>query len=175
MSLRNTCPAPEVHLLGEIVVAFGNLELFLEVSLWQLLASEDDRERLLMAQALTAEMSFDRKVHAFVSMFRQRCIPETDSELDALRKELFAAQEERNQLLHSAWNYSEALGASFMRMKASAKAKHGLRRRFHRMSAERIEATLHRIADVAQALARFTVDHIQASEPSESGGRLGAE
>lgn len=167
VSANSTCPAPEIHLLGEIVVAFGNLELFLEASLWQLLASDDDRERLLMAQTLTAEMSFDRKVHAFVSMFRQKGVPKTDSELDALRKALFAAQEERNKLLHSAWNYSDALGGSFTRMKASAKAKRGLRRRFHRMPAERIEAALRRIAAVAQSLARFTVEHIQAPEPSE--------
>jgi len=55
MSSERECSAPEVHLLGEIVVAFGNLELFLEGAILQLLGA-DDHTRFLMAQAITAEM-----------------------------------------------------------------------------------------------------------------------
>ncbi len=49
MPMRKTCPVPEVHLLGEIVVAFGNLEVILETTIWQLLADEGDTNRFLMA------------------------------------------------------------------------------------------------------------------------------
>jgi hypothetical protein len=169
MPSRKTCSAPEVHLLGEIVVAFGNLELFLETSLWQLLASEDDRERFLMVQALTAGMSFGRKVDAFASMFRQKGIAQAERELAALTKGLSDAEKERNQLIHSAWNYTNIWGGgSFMRMKATANSRRGLRRGFHRMPPGRIEETLRRIEEAAQSLARFTVAYIQASEASES-------
>ncbi len=106
-------------------------------------------------------MAFGRKVHAFASMFRQRKIAEADSELEALTKDLFGAEQERNQLLHSAWNYSEALSGDFMRMKASAKAKQGLRRRFHRMPPERIEKTRDRIGAAGQSLMSFTIKYIQ--------------
>lgn len=153
---------PEVHLLGEIVVAFGNLELFLETSIWHFLASAKDRERFLMAQAITAKMPFAQKVHALGSMFQLKNIASAESELSALVKELFDAEAERNQLLHSAWNYSRE--GFFMRMKASAQAKKGLTRGFHRMPAARIKLTLDKIEAASQTLAKFTVKYIQPSE-----------
>ena len=72
MMRKTSCPAPEIHLLGEIVAAFGNLELALESTIWELLAPQGDTERFIMAQAVTAEMAFGRKVHALASMFRQK-------------------------------------------------------------------------------------------------------
>jgi hypothetical protein len=160
------CSAPEVHLLGEIVIAFGNLELVLETSIWHLLKVEDDAEGFLMVQALTADMSFAGKVHALGSMFRQRQLAEAEPELKELIKDLFAAEAERNQLFHSAWSYSDVFEGDLMRMKASVRARRGtLKRSFHRMTAKHIEMTLSRIAEVGQFLLRFTVKYIQAPGP----------
>jgi len=164
------CPAPEVHLLGEIVVVFGNLEFALEVAIWQLLGSRGRIDHPLMAQAITAEMSFRQKVDALISMLRQEGIvpPDVLPELDALRKELFFVEQERNQLLHSAWNYSDALDGSFSRMKASAKAKGGLRRTLHQMPAERIEKIRQNSVRAWNSLARFTRNHIQTPDEADN-------
>jgi hypothetical protein len=160
------CSAPEVHLLGEIVVAFGNLEFFLEATICHLLTADDNQERFQMVQAMTTEMSFGRKVHALGSMFRQKEIANAEPELSGLIKELFDAEIERNQLLHSVWSIDSPFGeGSFMRTKASAKAAKGLRRGFHKMPAERIEATLKQIEAAGQSLANFTVKYIQVPEP----------
>jgi hypothetical protein len=159
MPVNHQCPALEVHLLGEIVVAFGNLELFLEAMIW-LLIGEDNPTRHLMAQAITAEMSFERKVNAFASMFKVKRPSHAKAELEALVKELFAVQGERNALLHSAWTYSQNFEA-WTRTKASAKARQGLRRRVHRMTPERLKVVRKHIAVVGDSLARFTMAHIQ--------------
>lgn len=161
------CRAPEMHALGDIVAAFGNLEFFVEVAIWHLLGAED-RKRSLMAQAVTAEMSFDRKVHALASMFREKYGKVHEKELAAVVKSLFAAQDERNALLHSAWNYSDNFRA-LVRMKASAKARGGLQRRLHRMTIDRLEAIRRRIAAAGEAISKFTMSHIQ--EQSEASGR----
>jgi len=153
------CRMPAIHLLGEIVIAFGNLELFLEAAIWQLLGAEEQK-RNLMAQTITAEMSFDRKVHAFVNMFKQHSPGQAENEIKDLVKDLFAVQEERNALLHSAWNYSEKFGG-FYRMKASSKAAKGLKRRIYQMPVERLEGIRNRIEAVGDSLARFTMTHIQ--------------
>jgi hypothetical protein len=160
----NKCSAPEIHLLGEIVVGFGNLELFLETSIWHLLRREDDLEGFMMMQALTADMSFAGKVHALGSMFRQRNVETAEPELKDLIKELFAAEVERNKLFHSAWSYSDVFDGDLMRMKASARAGNGgtLKRSFYRMTVKDIEATRRRIAEVGQSLMKFTVKYIQA-------------
>jgi hypothetical protein len=152
----------QLHLLGEIVVEFGTLELFLEVAIWKLLGS-DDQKRNLMAQIVTAEMSFDRKIHAFVNMFKE-CNPgQAESELEELKKALFSVQSERNALMHSAWNCSETFGGLY-RMKVSAKAADGFKRRIYPMSVERIEAVRSRIVAVGNSLARFAMEHIQKKD-----------
>jgi hypothetical protein len=166
------CPAPEVHSLGEVVVAFGRLEFFLEVSIWQLLAPDESSERFLMAQAITAEMSFDRKVHAFASMFRQKGLATADEELTSLIKKLFAVQDQRNRLLHSVWSYSQQLGGSFLGMKAAAKAKHGLKRRFQRMTPDRIKHIQKAIGDASQSLADFTMKYIKRQVRSRARSRV---
>ena len=159
MARHSKCPAPEVHLLGDIVTEFGNLEAFLEVAIWQLLGQED-RSRFLMVQALTAEMSFDRKVHALASMFRLKYPKQHEVELDSLVNSLFRAQDQRNALMHSAWNYSSHSG-QFLRMKATAKAKRGLVRRFYAAPAGQLETVRGTIEKVANDLMTFTIAHIQ--------------
>lgn len=163
------CSAPEVHLLGEIVIAFGNLEMSLEVSIWQLLNFEAGSEQFMMAQALTAGMPFAGKVHAFGSMFRQRKMDQAETELIEVINGLFAAEAERNQLFHSAWSYSDVFDGDLMRTKASVRAGRGgtLKRSFHRMTAERIEETLNRIQGAGGALAWFTIKYIQGAPESE--------
>jgi hypothetical protein len=150
----------EMRLIGEIAVGFGNLELYLEAGIWQLLGGQD-KATILVAQALTAEMSFDRKVHAFASMYKLRVPTDADSaELKELISDLFEIQGERNAILHSAWSPSEAMQA-LARMKASAKAKEGLRRRLHAMTPARLEAIRVRIAQVGKRFAHFLLANIQ--------------
>jgi hypothetical protein len=156
------CSAPEVHLIGEIAIGFGNLEFYLEGGIWLLLAGDDDATRRL-AEAITAEMSFDRKVHAFSSLYKLRVPERNDSELEALVAVLFKIQDERNGILHSAWLYLDAHTAPLI-MKAQAKAKHGLRRRFHRMTSARLEEVRVRIAEAGDRLARFIAERVQGKD-----------
>ena len=173
------CNAPELHLLGEVAALFGNLEFFVESTIWNLLVPEGggeegsrERQRFLMAQALTAEMSFDRKVHGLASMFRQRHADAHDAELTELVRVLFEAQSERNALLHSAWNYSAESGGLF-RTKASAKARNGLVRRFYAMPVEKLSATRDKIAEAQESLASFAIAYVQVSDKPEKGATGG--
>jgi len=150
------CPAPAVHLLGLVVIWFGNLEISLESSIWGLLAQDD--QRFMMAQAVTADMSFRQKVHAFVLMFRQKGISSAEPELNALEKMLHHAEEERNKLIHSAWNY---WGGQYLMRTKLPKHPKNLKRGFSRMSAETIEETRNRIEEASGSLALFTMKYIQ--------------
>jgi hypothetical protein len=164
--MTGRCPSPEIHLLGEIIVGFGDLELALEMAIWKLLGDQD-AERLLMAQAITAEMSFDRKVHALASMVRGKYGDTHQAALAGLVKALFEAQDQRNGLLHSAWSYSPQF-ETVVRMKSTAKASRGLKRTIDRMNPERLEGIRNRIRAVVQALERFTATHLK--EASERAG-----
>ncbi len=150
----------EMRLIGEIAVGFGNLELYLEAAIWQLLGGQD-KTTFLVAQALTAEMPFGRKVHAFASMYKLRVPTDADSaELKKLIRDLFDIEVERNAILHSAWSPSEAMRA-LARMKASAKAKQGFHRRLHAMTPARLELISVRIAQVGERFVHFMLANIQ--------------
>jgi hypothetical protein len=154
------CKEPVVHLIGEVAVAFGILELYLELAIWQMVA-ENDEEKRKLGEAITAEMSFDRKVHAFSSMFALHFPSEAnDAELKKLVGSLFAAQEKRNQILHSAWSFSDDFEA-FTRMKASAKAKKGLVRTISTVEPTELLAVYKQIGQLGQRFGRFAKTRIQ--------------
>jgi hypothetical protein len=154
------CEQPVAHLIGEIAIAFGILELYLELAIWQMIAETDEAKRKL-GEAITAEMSFDRKVHAFYSMFALRFPTEAaDPELKALVADLFAAQDNRNQILHSAWSFSEKFDA-FTRMKASAKASKGLTRKISTVEPSELLTKHKQIGELGQRFALFAKSRIQ--------------
>ena len=154
----------ELQRLGEVAMWFGSLEFYVDGAIWELVAvSDDDLKRLL--QAVTVEMSFDRKVHAFASLFKLRFPDEAnDEELKAIVAALFEAQAKRNAMLHSAWSHSEA---GLRRLKGSAKAKHGLRWQMHTASENELTAVSAEIAEVGQRFSRFALERIHRRLRSE--------
>jgi hypothetical protein len=167
------CPAPEVHLLGLVVIWFGNLEFSLEMSLCQLLTDQDDRESFDMAQSTAAELfTFQKTMDDFARRFRQKGIASAEPELEKLLEKLKSAGTRRNQLMHSAWSPSSLWGGQdLMRMKAlrdkkkvAVRDKEKVRREFERMPAESIEEARRIIEEASQALWLFTVKYIQTPE-----------
>lgn len=159
------CSKPVVHAVGEIAIAFGNLELFLAVTIWQLLGVADKVVEQL-AQAITAEMSFDRKVHALASMYKIRFPADAASaEFEQLLARLFEAQNLRNQVLHSSWPVPGDDG-EIIRIKSSAKSRKGLRNRATVVRAKDIVDVVALIHDVGHDLARLGLDKIQKRMPS---------
>jgi hypothetical protein len=157
------CSAPHVHLVGEIAIAFGYLELCLEASIWQLLAG-DDQNAMLIGQAITADMSFRLKVDALSSMSKLRLRGEpVESELRSLVNDLLRVEGERNEIMHSAWVYSEnsETGDLVISMKATARHKKGLRRHFKQQTPQTLAGIRDRIVEVADRLAGFSVERLQ--------------
>jgi hypothetical protein len=149
----------ELQRLGEVAMWFGNLEFYVDGAIWELVAGSDDDLKQLL-QAVTVEMSFDRKLHAFASLFKLR-FPEDadDEELKTIVAELFEAHGKRNAMLHSAWSHSESEG--LQRLKGSAKAKHGLRWQVHPESEDELAAVSAQIAEAGQRFSRFCLERIQ--------------
>lgn len=154
------CSRPIVHAVGELAVAFGNLELYVSAAIWQLLGVGDKTLELL-GQAITAEMSFDRKVHAVASMYKIR-FPSAaqDAALKRLVTRLFQAQDRRNQILHSNWPHPEDEQERW-RVKSSAKAKTGLKTKVSVITADDILEVVSDIHEIGQEFAKFALENIQ--------------
>ena len=158
--VKQVCHNPTIHLIGDIAVTFGTLEFYLEGAIWLLLAGSDSELRRF-GEAITAEMSFDRKIHAFASMYKLKFPAEAqDPVLAELVADLFDVQGKRNHILHAAWSYSDKHKA-FTWMKASAKAKHGLRRKVGVVPPAKVAEVRAQIVDVVNRFAQFAMERIQ--------------
>jgi len=108
-------------------------------------------------------MSFDRKVNAFYSLYKLRFPDEAeDPNLKRVINDLFAVQDRRNEMLHSAWAFSED-GEIVSRAKSSARAKrsHGLRTQMSSANPQDVEAVAQQINDAGQQFGIFMKQRIQ--------------
>jgi hypothetical protein len=154
-------------LIGQICVDFQTIELFVELAIWLMMERPPEKTNLL-AQAITAEMSFDRKVHALASLYQLRFPRDAENaELRTLTKDLFEVQQLRNQVIHSTWNQSPQF-KTFAAMKASAKAKHGLRRKLSTVNAKELFEIHRGMQELGQRFGMFAMKDIQARVRSDS-------
>ena len=151
--------ASEHRMIGEVTITFANLEFNLEVAIWQLVAAGNESQRPLM-EAVTTEMSFDRKVQAFASLFKLRFPEESeDRELQTVVKELFIAHDERSAILHSGSSYSGDV-AVITRTKGP-KTTQALQRQIHKTSPERLTSIRDHIGAVGRRFAHFSITRVQ--------------
>jgi hypothetical protein len=141
-----------------------------EAAIWHLLRGR--RKKIdQMAQVVTIEMSFDRKIHLFASLYKLRYPAEaTEPELRQLIKDLSIAQEQRNALMHSAWSYAET-GRALHRMKGSARADRGLIRKFYVVTPALLEDVRFHIASVGARFGQFMIERVQTHKRGKSPKR----
>jgi hypothetical protein len=172
MSIR--CSEPIAHLVGDVAIGFGNLELFVSVAIWQLFGLSDKTAEQL-AQAITAEMSFDRKVRAFASMYKIRFPSQAgDSAFQKVLGRLIEAESLRNQVLHSSWPKSEDPDRR-LRVKSSAKMKHGLKNTVYTVTPQSLGEVVKTIHDVGLELAEFVLTNIQTPISVQMTGHAAQE
>lgn len=152
------CSVPEMHSIGAIAANFGNLELYIELAIWQLLKLP--KEEMELGHAVTVGMSFQSKVHALASMYRLRFPEEEETVLKDMVADLFRVEDKRNAIVHSTWFYSEDNG-QFGRFKSSARAKQGLKTRVTSPSTDELLKAVEDLEEVSQKFDRFARERIQ--------------
>jgi hypothetical protein len=158
----------ELQQLGEVAVRFGNLEFQLDGAIADVIAASDDELKGLL-QALTVEMPFDRKVHAFARVVRLRFPDDAnDDELKSLTAALFAAQEARDTVLHARGAHN---GIGLPAPKGAAKPKRGLSWQMHTPSEEQLAEVAAAIAETSEQLRRFASRSRSARPATERPAR----
>ena len=149
-SLRESPPRDWAEALGRVTFGFCLLEGVLEECLWEILAEPEP----LVCQAITAELSFRRRLDLLSSLHRLR---EPDSgRQETLRNLLGEAQrieERRNELVHSLWRF-DAEAQAMVRTKATAKRR-GLRIDSRPVATSELLDLLNWISDVHAKLHGF--------------------
>lgn len=112
------------HGLGSVVINSSNLELMLSILVVRLISDDS-----IVGAIITSEMSFQNKLAALDALTKYRI---TDPErikrlaMGDLLKRLDAAEQKRNQIMHSAYMLKEDQ-STMDRVKVTAKRKNGLR------------------------------------------------
>lgn len=129
--------------LGRVVVNFNLLESMLSLSICQLLGCEQR-----IGQCVTEQLAFKGLLNAFCSLYRLRASdPNIVASVQSLRTRFEAAEQKRNELLHSIWMMGPTKGLS-TRVKYRARAKKGWTVHLTDMSAADVAA----VADEMEAL-----------------------
>ena len=142
--------------LGEVAANFAMLENTLSFVIWTLLFGNSLEEQRT-GQIVTAELSFKDKVALFSSLFQHR-FPDAKpfGKLKTMRKRLEAANEKRNNLLHSHWGAGTSADSS-TRIKTTAKEKRGIVFEFKPMKAQDVKEVADFIAEVAYEILDFAI------------------
>ena len=119
---------PEQHLksIGDITVSFAMLESQIQTLVWSML-----NERQRIGQIVTAELSFKNLRALMVSLYIERHGKDDDDyeQLKELMNKAGQIEEKRNQITHSIWGAGKNVD-SIIRIKTTAKEKHGIRFQF---------------------------------------------
>lgn len=139
--------------IGELTANFAMLEQTLKSGI-ELVLFPFDRLESLIADVVTAELSFRRHAELLQCLFDLRA--ENDSERETLRELCKAAlqlEEQRNVIMHSYWGFNpQSKGA--VRLKTTAKAK-GLRRQSQAMTHDEIADIANEMGELAKTLEDF--------------------
>jgi hypothetical protein len=110
------------HAIGEVIIAFEELDDILSGAIAGILNRGDDIGRIV-----TAPLSFKLKVDMFGALFKADRPNSTITKMiDELCAGCHSIEEERNKIIHSKWQHDFRL-PGIQRSKFTARAKHGLK------------------------------------------------
>ena len=141
--------------LGAVVLNFAYLEAVLSISVWILIDISD----VNIGKIVTAGKPFSALIDMFDPLYRHRIIDVVQAEgksteipsktLTGLVKKLVEANEQRNQVIHSAWTSSTQDPENHSRFKFTAKRSKGLKRVSKNMPVQDVLRIAHTISEVA--------------------------
>jgi hypothetical protein len=132
--------------IGAVTVEFANLEMHLEAAIWSVPVGTRLEDQAT-GRLVTAELSFQKRLHLFEALIRHRDPGRDDGELRQLRAQLSQAEQERNQIVHSTWI---GTGEEVLRYKTTVKGQ--LRTQTARYTATDVEAVAARIHSAVEEL-----------------------
>jgi hypothetical protein len=146
--------------IGECVVQFQRIDDCLSACIGRFIGSNR-----LIGEIVTAEMSYRVKVSVFGALFQQKlnavCLP---SDVTELIGRLHWAEEQRNTLVHSLWNASEANPDSVRREKKAIRKKVFSMTTEHR-TPEELEDLNRALEGIITDLIFFTCEHFPNIRP----------
>jgi hypothetical protein len=151
--LKHTVPENHLKAIGNITVSFALLESHIQSLIGSLI-----QEHQRIGQIITAELSFKNLRALLISFYLERHGEDDDfSKLREFMNRAGRAEEKRNQITHSVW----AAGKDkdhIIRIKTTAKEKHGIRFKFEQVSAEDLLTFAQDIRTLAEELLTFQLD-----------------
>jgi hypothetical protein len=160
-------PVPDEHLkhIGDMTVSFAMLESVIQFFIGMLCADNQS-----IAQIVMAELSFNKLRALLISLYLERYGEDDDFKtLRSLMKRAAAAEERRNQIIHSVW----AAGGdadTITRIKTTAKEKHGIRFHHENVSSENLSSFVIEIKGLASEIQDFSIALAKQRKPFKAHG-----
>jgi len=160
-------PVPDEHLkhIGDMTVSFALLESVIQFFIWILF---DDDQRI--GQIVTAELSFSRLRALLISLYLERFGDDGDCKtLRSLMQRASVVEQKRNKITHSVWGAGGDTD-TIMRIKTTAKEKHGIKFHHEKFSANDLSDFVVEIKELASEIQDFSISLIDKSKPLKVKG-----
>lgn len=149
-------------LLEKSASGLTELESRLSSFIWSLIGPDQ-----YVGQMITAEMSFSRKLDLLSSLFQYRCM---DTQQHNLIKKLVTrlsnVEQERNTVQHSLWIRQSNNPSEALRLKITAKRKHGLKHAKEVITSQPLELFEKELQETVSALASFMTTFLANEDTS---------
>ena len=157
----------ELQRVGEVAMSFAKLQFHVDRAISELVAGSDDGVKRRL-HALTVEMTFDAKVHAFASLIKLRFPEDTqDERLQRIVAELFDAQRKSEAVLRSDIVVPRP---GPRRINAVPKPQRGLRWQHRTLPEQELAAVSAQIAETCRGFDEFVAETMQRQVSRAEGG-----
>lgn len=158
--------------IGKITVVFGLIEDSLSEIIGRII-TVGGRIREL-GTIVTAELSFKQKISVLTSLLHLALDKDNEAikQFDRIKPLLFDAEQKRNVVVHSVWAKDEesADPHGVLRIKSTAKSRHGLRTDYISMSLDDLRQTTDSLGNVYGKLCVFELQFHSDSSKDRSDG-----
>jgi hypothetical protein len=158
--------------IGKITVVFGLIEDSLNEIIGRII-TVGGRIREL-GTIVTAELSFKNKISVLTSLLHLALEKDNEAlkQFDRIKPLLFDAEQKRNVVVHSVWAKDEESPDvhGVLRIKSTAKSRHGLRTDFISMNLDDLRQTTDRLGEAYGQLCVFELQFHSGSSKDHSDG-----
>ncbi len=151
-------PVPDEYLkyIGDITVSFSLLESTIQ---WIAFTLIGDSQRI--GQIITAELSYKKLIALVINLYIERYKKDEDYLLlKELMNKASIIEDRRNQITHSIWTVGRKPD-SVLRIKTTAKEKHGLQFQFEDIDTKTLSEYVNNIKELITEITLFVICFIE--------------
>ena len=139
-------------LIGKVSSYFNGLEKYIQTLIIQLIGQD-----IRIGEIVTAELSFRNLISLLFSLYKYRKSNQHDiNHMEKICKKALDLESKRNKVIHSIWAVNDKIEDDILRIKVTAKYKHGLKHTYERTDTSELHKISQEIVNLISEISELT-------------------